>query len=286
MNPAEYEKMFRVEDTHWWFAGKRRLVRVLLDLLPAPAGGAPPVLHAAVRESGALAPVGATPQAVRAAVRESGALAPARAARAILDVGCGTGGMAVLLKEYGRVYGVDASELAISFSARRGIATLERAALPWLPFAAGVFDVATAFDVLYHRHIESDEAALAEIARVLKPGGRLILTDSALGALRSAHDEALQAARRYSAAEMSNKLRRTGFTVQRMSYANFFIFPAAAAWRLLRRGVRGDAGSDVASMPAWLNALMGLVYRAEAGLFRRVDLPIGTSIIALAVRNG
>ena len=34
MDPAEYEKMFRVEDTHWWFAGKRRLVRVLLDSLP------------------------------------------------------------------------------------------------------------------------------------------------------------------------------------------------------------------------------------------------------------
>ena len=101
MNPAEYEKMFRVEDTHWWFAGKRRLVRVLLDSLPAQ-------------------PV----------------------ARSILDVGCGTGGMAALLKAYGCVYGVDASELAIGFSARRGIATLERAALPYLPFASGVFDVA------------------------------------------------------------------------------------------------------------------------------------------------
>jgi len=96
---------------------------------------------------------------------------------------------------------------------------------------------------------------------------------------------ALQAARRYSTAEMSAKLRRAGFSVQRMSYANFLIFPAAAAWRLLRRGVHGDEGSDVASMPAWLNALMGVVYRAEAGLFRRTDLPIGTSIIALATKN-
>jgi ubiquinone/menaquinone biosynthesis C-methylase UbiE len=243
VNPAEYEKMFRVEDTHWWFAGKRRLVRVLLDALPPQPG------------------------------------------RKILDVGCGTGGMFVLLKAYGCVCGVDASELAVGFSARRRLAALGRAALPALPFAPAAFDLVTAFDVLYHRHIADDEAALGEIARVLKPGGRLIVTDSALGALRSAHDEAQQAARRYTTAEMGDKLRRAGFVVRRMSYANFFIFPAAASWRLLRRGVRGGDGSDVHAMPAWLNALMGIVYRAEAGLLRVTDLPIGTSIIALAEKS-
>ena len=240
MRPDEYEKMFRVEDTHWWFVGKRRLVRVLLDTLPPQ------------------------PQ------------------RAILDVGCGTGGMFLLLKDYGCAYGVDASELATGFAARRRLAQLARAALPHLPFAAGAFDLVTAFDVLYHRQVADDLVALKEIARVLKPRGHVVVTDSALGSLRSAHDEAYQAARRYTTGEMGDKLRRAGFAVKRLSYANFCIFPIAAPWRLLRRGVSAERGSDVRPMPVWLNALMGSVYRVEANWLRRTNLPIGTSIIALA----
>jgi SAM-dependent methyltransferase len=243
MDPAEYEKMFRVEDTHWWFAGKRRLVRVLLDQLP-PAQG-----------------------------------------RNILDVGCGTGGMFALLKNYGHVHGVDASELATGFAAQRWPASLERAALPYLPFAAEAFDLVGVFDVLYHRRVEDDRLALAELARVLKPHGFLVITDSALGALRSAHDEVFQAARRYSTGEMGDKLRQAGFIVKRLSYANFFIFPFAATWRLLRRRVSGAQASDVGPMPAPVNLLMSVIYRVEAGLLRRTDLPIGTSIIALAVKK-
>jgi SAM-dependent methyltransferase len=240
MDPAEYEKMFRVEDTHWWFAGKRRLVRVLLDQLPREA------------------------------------------ARKILDIGCGTGGMFQLLKDYGCVYGVDASALATGLAAHRHLAALGLAALPRLPFAPAAFDLVTLFDVLYHRQVGDDVVALSEAARVLKPGGHILVTDSALVALRSAHDEVFQGARRYSTGEMRDKLRQAGFAVKRLSYANFFIFPAAAPWRLLRRNVHGADGSDVHPMPGWVNALMGGLYRAEAGLLRRIDLPIGTSIIALA----
>ncbi len=244
MHPDEYAKMFRVEDTHWWFAGKRRLVRVLLDSLP--------------------------PQA-----------AP-RWARKILDVGCGTGGMFLLLKDYGCVQGVDTSEIALDFARRRRLAQLKRAALPYLPFAAGAFDLVTAFDVLYHRHVEDDRAALQEIARVLKPRGHLVITDSALRFLRSAHDDTYHGARRYTTGEMSDKLQEAGLVIQKLSYANFFIFPAVALWRLLRRGVGAEKGSDLNPAPAWLNTAMGGVYRLEARLLRSVSLPIGTSIIALA----
>lgn len=240
MHPDEYEKMFRVEDTHWWFAGKRRLVRVLLDMLPP------------------------NPR------------------RRILDVGCGTGGMHLLLKDYGCVYGVDASELAIGFSARRRLAHLGRAMLPHLPFAAASFDLVSAFDVLYHRRVEDDQVALREIYRVLKPHGYLVVTDSALPMLRSAHDETFHGARRYTTAEMQGKLRAAGFAVKRLSYANFFIFPVAAPWRLLRRNLSADHGSDVRPTPPWVNSLMGGIYRLEAGLLGIMNLPIGTSLIALA----
>jgi ubiquinone/menaquinone biosynthesis C-methylase UbiE len=240
MRPDEYELMYRVEDTHWWFAGKRRLVRVMLEQLPAHAG------------------------------------------RRMLDVGCGTGGMFPLLREFGCLIGTDASDLALGFAARRHGALLAGAALPDLPFADGAFDVVTAFDVLYHRYVADDQAALAEVARVLKPGGSFIVTDSALKFLRSAHDEAVQGARRYTTGEMRAKLAAAGLRVRRLSYANMLIFPLAAPWRLLRRRLGDEQGSDVRIVPAWANALMGVVYRAEAGLLARADLPIGMSIIALA----
>lgn len=240
MNPDEYEKMFRLENTHWWFAGKRRLVRVILDSLPP------------------------------------------NQQRKILDVGCGTGGMFALLKDYGCLIGVDESELAIALSAKRQHTDLARAALPHLPFVDSSFDSVSAFDVLYHRRVEDDRAALKEIARVLKPRGHLVITDSAIEFLRSSHDEALHAARRYTTREMREKLIEAGFSVKRISYTNFFIFPVAAFWRLLRRGVNGGKGSDVLPAPQWINALLDRVYRIEAALFSRINLPIGTSIIALA----
>ena len=111
MDPPEYEKMFRVEDTHWWFAGKRRLVRVLLDRLPRDP------------------------------------------ARKILDIGCGTGGMFLLLKDYGCVYGVDASELATGLAAHRHLASLRRAALPSLPFAHAAFSLVTPVALLSLRRL-------------------------------------------------------------------------------------------------------------------------------------
>src|SRR5438046_8893609 len=160
MQPEEYAKMFRVEETHWWFAGKRRLVRVLLDRLPPQAG------------------------------------------RRILDVGCGTGGMFLLLKDYGTsaalVVGVDESEIALRFAAQRAHAQLGRASLASLPFPDGSFDLLTAFDVLYHRDVSDDQSALGEMARVLRPGGHVVISDSALGVLRGRHDEAMHGARRYT----------------------------------------------------------------------------------------
>ncbi|MEK6287971.1 MAG: class I SAM-dependent methyltransferase [Acidobacteriota bacterium] len=240
MHPDEYEKMFCLEDAHWWFAGKRRMVGVLLDSLPP------------------------NPQ------------------RKILDVGCGTGGMFLLLKGHGSLTGIDASELAIEFSARRHLANLARAALPYLPFGDACFDLVSAFDVLYHRRVGDDQVALKEIVRVLKPHGHLVITDSALGFLRSAHDDVYEAARRYRTGEMRGKLLAAGLAVKRLSYANFFIFPVAALWRVLRRGVSPEKGSDLHPAPPWINALMGGVYRVEAGVFSRMNLPIGTSIIALA----
>jgi hypothetical protein len=99
--------------------------------------------------------------------------------------------------------------------------------------------------------------------------------------------------RRYSRPELKAKLEQHGFRVLRISYNNFFVFPLAAALILLRRG---RAEPELASphfdeeayqvemepAPPLLNALLTWVGKLEVALLRRVNLPFGTSIIAIA----
>jgi len=95
---------------------------------------------------------------------------------AFLDLGCGLGRWleAAALRHGVRV-GVDASlvqlVLARSYLSERGVeAVLYAAEIERLPFASGVFDAATATDVL--EHVADPAVAIQEAARVLAPGGR------------------------------------------------------------------------------------------------------------------
>ena len=102
--------------------------------------------------------------------------------------------------------------------------------------------------------------------------------------------------RRYTAPELQAKLERHGFKVLRISYNNFFVFPLAAALILLRRGRAepelasphfDEDAYQVEMEPAspLLNAVLTGVGKLEVALLRRVSLPFGTSIIAIAEKS-
>ncbi len=103
-----------------------------------------------------------------------------------------------------------------------GVSARRRQILPHsgtdLPFRDGSFNVVMASDVL--EHIESDGEAVAEIARVLRPGGSAILSVPAHGWLFSQHDTALQHFRRYSKRAVRELLERNRLLVHRLSYWN------------------------------------------------------------------
>jgi len=146
-----------------------------------------------------------------------------------------------------------------------------------LPFRDRAFDVVAAFDVI--EHCVPEAQALAELHRVLRPGGRLLLSVPAYQWAWTDHDVRAGHHRRYTRPRLLAAVRAAGFDVRRCSYGFAGVFPAFAVERLARR-VRRPSGSDDSlpqPAPAVERALLG-VSRLEARWLRRRDLPFGSSI--------
>jgi SAM-dependent methyltransferase len=208
-----------------------------------------------------------------------GAATEADARRRILDAGCGTGNNLTHLATRGKAVGIDVSEEALRFCRTRGVA-VARAGLPDLPFPDACFDWVTSFDVLYHRWVTDDRAAAQELARVIRPGGLLLVRVPALRALWGAHDEAVHSRHRYTRGEVVALLEGAGLEVVRASYANTLLLPLVAARRSLDR-LTGRHGSDVRFLPAPFEWAFRSALLLESWLVRRVSLPLGASVVAL-----
>ncbi len=161
-----------------------------------------------------------------------------------------------------------------------------------LPFADETFDVACAFDVV--EHCEPESLAVQELARVLKPGGRLLVSVPAYQWAWSEFDEENGHHRRYTRGRAVRALEAAGLTVTRSTYAFAGVFPFFAAERLLRRARRGLSRTGVEQHPAdtvslpevprTLERLFLWLSRREARLLRRRDLPFGSSVVLAAVK--
>lgn len=201
--------------------------------------------------------------------------------RRLLDAGCGTGFNLLELSRLGRATGVDLSADAIAFCHERGVRAA-RANVLALPFADGTFDAVTSFDVIYHAWVTDDRAAVRELARVLRPGGVLLVRVPALRLLWGAHDAEVLSRHRYTRSELATLLRGAGLEVVRASYCNSILFPVLLGRRTLDR-LLGREGSDVGFLPGPLEWAFGRVLDAEAGLLRAgLSFPVGASVVAVA----
>jgi SAM-dependent methyltransferase len=202
----------------------------------------------------------------------------------ILDAGCGTGANLKLLVESGDTIGVDIAEEAIEFCRARGIPGDRAlvASLLELPFPDNFFELTFSFDVICN--IADDVSAFAEIKRVMKPGGRVIVQLPAYHFLWSAHDVAVGHKHRYTAPDLSRKIKRAGLVVERVTYLNAILFPMEVIARLWRRGesVDGNAHSDLTPLPRALNSALARLFEAEMRAAPHLRFPYGLSLLVVA----
>jgi SAM-dependent methyltransferase len=235
--------MLEVDERHWWYRGRRDVIRAELDSLPLPR--------------------------------------PAE----VLDAGCGSGRTLQELEPYGTVCGIELDETAAELARSRGHGEVTVGRLEQLPFQDRTFHLITSLDVI--EHTPDDRATLAELLRVCRPGGWLLVTVPAYQALWSGHDEANHHYRRYSRSMLRSAAAGAGWTVHRMTSFNSVLLAPAAAVRVVRRRfpARNGAAEDLSIPPEWLNDLLERPLRMEAAwLGRGHTLGMGLSLLAVMQR--
>jgi SAM-dependent methyltransferase len=211
-------------------------------------------------------------------------LANGRPGLRLVDCGCGTGHNLQLLHPHGRAIGFDLSAAGPARAHAAGLTVL-RGDVTRIPLASGSFDVATSFDVL--QCVEADVAAVREMARIVRPGGVVVVTLAALDVLRGDHAEVWQEVRRYTPASARRLVETAGLRPERVSFLFASLFPLMASVRLVQRvtrrfgrTVREDTDIKVPVSP--INLLLTTLVSAEAALVRHVPMPIGSSLLVVA----
>lgn len=203
---------------------------------------------------------------------------PPRQAK-ILEIGCGTGHNLAMLAEFGEVDALEVDAGARAVAEKRLGRRVLSAPLPELEgVAEGYYDMIGAFDVI--EHIADDQAAIASIARRLKPGGKLVVAVPAHQWMWSAHDTVNHHHRRYSKRALKRLITASPLQLEAIGFFNSLLFPLAVAQRLASR-VSGKDSSDLKLPPRPVNYALERGFAAERLLIGRVPLPPGLSLFAI-----
>lgn len=246
MNPRLIEQMFELEDQHWWFRGRREIVRHLVQ------------------------------KYVVSRARNGKRLK-------ICDLGVGAGLLLCELAPDAEVYGLDQSEEALRAARQRGLNNLARGWLPdQVPYADKTFDLVLLLDVL--EHIEDDRAALHRALGLLKDDGILICTVPAYRFLWSGHDTAHGHKRRYTRGMIRKMWAGLAVEIKIISYFNTFLFAPAVVQRLAQKWLhRGKADNELSVVTPLgpINLLLTRIFALEKYLLPYLPLPFGLSVICL-----
>ena len=242
MEQHTYAIMDRVEDSHWWFVGRRAILESFLRGICSRLS---------------------TPDS----------------RLKILDVGCGTGANLEMLAEFGSAEGVDVSDDALEFCRKKGL-TVQKGLAETLPYADETFDISTALDVI--EHLDDDIAGLKEMHRVTKTGGYTLIFVPAFMWLWGVQDDISNHRIRYTKKQIVERVEKAGFKVERATYANFTFFAPILGGRTLMKitGIKPESENNV-NISA-LNGIFGKIFSAERFLLEKMDFPFGVSTVIVA----
>jgi SAM-dependent methyltransferase len=245
--PEYYERMRQLERHGWWNAGMRDIAGRLLIDAALPATGT------------------------------------------LLDVGCGSGQTMTWFAQRfrgWRAFGVDVARDGL-VAAHRGGEQVTQASALTLPFADASVDAIVTLDVVQHLPLGGgDRSALAEMRRVLRPGGHLLLRTNAQAFPRIADDEEYNF-HKYEPRELRSKLMAAGFSIIRLSRVNALLGLAEIPRELRAAREHGDVeyrGILARAHPGrrWPDAWKRRWLRLEGSLVGSgVRLPLGRTLLAL-----
>jgi SAM-dependent methyltransferase len=248
MNPAEFANIARCERDFWWYRGMEQILFRILDPIAA-----------------------------------------SRRVRKGMEAGCGTGHMSARLEQhYGwRMFPTDLGHEGLLYGLRNGLHHLmAQADIAALPFPSALFDVVASLDVIAHFPRGQEQRAFAELARVLAPGGLLVVRASALDVLVSRHSEFTLERQRFTRKRLIQSVTDQGIRVLRCTYANSLLLPVAfTKFRILEPLLRAQPESGVQPVAPWLDRLLFSALRMEAAwLGSGRNLPLGQSLILIGER--
>jgi len=242
MNPAEFANIARCEQDFWWYRGMRKILFRFLD----PYLGERKLTRA-------------------------------------LEAGCGTGYFSHLLQTERRwpVIPVDISWDGLAYARRMGIERPVQSDICHLPFASGAFDLVLSIDVLPHLPEGVDRQAAAEFARVLAPGGLVVIRAAALDILRSRHSAFAYERQRFTRRQLIAMAESASIRVLRCTYLNSLLLPVALfKFRVWEALLRQPASSGVQPVAPWLDRLLYSALALEAGwIGAGHDFPAGQSLL-------
>jgi SAM-dependent methyltransferase len=175
-----------------------------------------------------------------------------------LDIGAGAGGNTRVLEAAGwKATALEYSDAGVQLARERGLDVVQGDARD-IPFPDDHFGLVVAYDVL--EHINEDDKVVSEIARVVRPGGRVLIAVPADPRLWSPHDEAIGHVRRYTRPELVRLFDSPSFRINDVRSWNVLLRPVVA---LRRKRVEDN---DLVALPKVVNAGLSVIIKVERHL--------------------